>query len=140
MAALSAHAVALGSGRSTRYAVPQPILGLSAQQPLAWVHEDGSTDAGWGTLNSIAGERVRVRASGVDLLVQGGLPWLLSPLRPTGFLGRLLARRLNLQGADANPEQWPLAQALFAALHKHDAPGARTRCPVLDAASISASF
>ena len=56
--------------------------------------------------------------------MQGAVPWFLAPLRPAGFLGRLIARRLALHGVDANPERWPLAQVLFAALHTHDAPGA----------------
>lgn len=124
MARLSAHAVVLGSARSTRYAAPHSILGFDAEQPIAWVHDDGRVDADWGRLTFIAGDRVHVRAPAVDLLVQGALPWFLAPLRPAGFLGRLLAQRLALQGADANPERWSLAQVLFAALHLSDGPGA----------------
>jgi hypothetical protein len=52
--------------------------------------------------------------------------WLgsLTPLRPQGFLGRLQARKLALNGLAPDPEHWPLATQLFAALHLHDAPGA----------------
>jgi HipA-like C-terminal domain len=124
MAQLSAHAVVLGSARSTRYAAAQNILGFDAEQPIAWVHEEGRVDADWGHLTFIAGDRVHVRAPAVDVLAQGTLPWFLAPLRPTGFLGRLLAQRLALQGADANPERWSLAQVLFVALHTFDGPGA----------------
>lgn len=124
MRALSSQVAALGAGRATRYAVPQTILGAAAGQPIAWVHEDGRIDAEWGRLTHIAGERVHVAAPGIDLLLRGALPWFLAPLRPTGFLGRLLARRLTLYGADANPERWSIEQILFAALQTHDAPGA----------------
>jgi len=124
VARLSAQVVVLGSARSARYAAPQGILGLDAEQPMTWVHDDGRADAGWGRLTFIAGDRVHVRAPGVDTMTQGALPWFLAPLRPGGFLGRLLAQRLALQGADANPERWSLAQVLFAALHTPDAPGA----------------
>lgn len=124
MAQLSAHAVVLGSARSTRYAAPQSILGFDAEQPIAWVDEGGRIEADWGRLTFIAGDRVHVRAPAVDVLVQGALPWFLAPLRPAGFLGRLLVQRLALQGADADPERWSLAQVLFAALHTPDGPGA----------------
>jgi len=135
MAQLSAHAVVLGSARSTRYAAPQGILGFDAVQPVAWVHEDGHVDAEWGRLTFIAGERVHVRGPGVDTIAQGTLPWFLAPLKPAGFLGRLMAQRLALQGADANPERWSLAQVLFAALHMHDAPGAMMLGPARAEAS-----
>src|SRR5262245_11204741 len=124
MAQLSAQAVVLGSARSTRYAAPQAILGFDAAQPIAWVHDDGRVEPEWGRLTFIAGDRVHVRAPGVDTLAQAALPWFLAPLRPGGFLGRLLVQRLALQGADANPERWSLAQVLYAALHTHDGPGA----------------
>jgi hypothetical protein len=149
MARLSAQAVVLGSARSTRYAAPQGILGFDAQQPVAWVHEDGRVDADWGRLTFIAGDRVHVSARAIDMLVQGALPWFLAPLRPAGFLGRLLAQRLALQGADANPERWSLAQVLFAALHTPDAPGAlllgtwhadRAQAPPLTGAGAAADY
>ncbi len=118
--------VAIGSGRRTRYAAPQPILGLAAQQPLSWTDEDGRVTS-LGTLSFVVGDRVHVQCEGaIDLLSTGHLPWFLAPLQPSGFLGRLLARRLALLGADADPQRWSLAQILFAALHTPDAPGALT--------------
>lgn len=124
IAQLSAQVVVLGAARSVRYAAPQDILGFGAEQPIAWVHEDGRVEAEWGRLTFIAGDRVHVGAHGIDTLVQGALPWFLAPLRPDGFLGRLLAQRLALPATDANPERWSLAQLLFAAIHTHDGPGA----------------
>lgn len=41
MAGLASQVIVLGAGRSTRYAAPQPILGLGAQHPIARVHDDG---------------------------------------------------------------------------------------------------
>jgi hypothetical protein len=120
---LSAQVLALGTGRATRYALPHAIGGHAAQQPLWWVHEDGRVER-WGTLSFIAGERLHVQATGIDVLTQARLPWFLAPLRAQGFLGRLLAQRLGVLGLDANPERWPLEHVLLAALQLHDAPGA----------------
>jgi HipA-like C-terminal domain/Bacterial regulatory protein, arsR family len=113
----------LSRGKSARYALPQRILGLPAQQPLHWVHEDGRVQA-WGELSLVQGGRVHVQAEGVDVLVAGGLPWFLSPLRVQGFLGRLLARRLAPFGLDGDPQRWSVEQILFAAHEVLDPPGA----------------
>ena len=123
MRRLGAQVLALGAGRRARYAAPQQILGLPPQQALLWIHEDGRRSS-WGTLSFIVGERVHVQAASVDLLAVGRLPWFLAPLRPAGFLGRLLAQRLALHGAASDPECWSIEQVLFAALHTPDAPGA----------------
>ena len=113
----------LGAGRRTRYALPQTILGQAAQQPLWWVYEDGRVER-WGRLSFLRGEFVHVQARGIDLLTRGALPWFLAPLRTEGFIGRQLARDLTAWGLAANPAQWSLEQALFAALRTPDAPGA----------------
>lgn len=120
---LSTEVLTLGRGRQTRYALPKPILGASAVQPLVWVHEDGRAET-WGQLAFLAGDAVHVQADGLDLVSRGGLPWFLAPLRAQGFLGRVLARQLALRGLDANPERWSIEQVLAAALTLHDAPGA----------------
>jgi HipA-like C-terminal domain len=114
----------LSRGKSARYALPQRILGLPARQPLHWVHEDGRVQA-WGELSFVQGGRVHVQADdGVDVLVAGGLPWFLAPLRAQGFLGRLLARRLAPFGLDGDPQRWNIEQILFAAHEVRDPPGA----------------
>ena len=123
LAGLGARVVVLGVGRRTRYALPQALLGLSAQQALHAVTEDGRITR-WGTLSFLRGEHVHVQAAGIDVLVQGRLPWFLSPLRAEGFIGRQQARDLAAWGLPANPEQWSLEQTLFAALRQPDAPGA----------------
>jgi HipA-like C-terminal domain len=123
LAALAPRLLVLGAGRRTRYALPQPIGGRPAQQPLHWVHEDGRIEH-WGTLSFIAGGRVHVAAQGVDLHGTGALPWLLAPLRGEGFIGRLQAQRLAPLGLDRDPARWSLEHQLLAALHGGDAPGA----------------
>ena len=123
LAGLGSQLVVLGRGRRTRYALPQAVLGQPAQQSLHAVTEDGRITP-WGRLIFIRGDRVHVQAQGIDLLVQGRLPWFLAPLRGEGFIGRQQARDLAAWGLPANPEQWSLEQTLFAALRLPDAPGA----------------
>jgi hypothetical protein len=113
----------LGRGRRSRYALAEPFGGLPARQSLHWVHPDGRIQA-WGSVAVACGQRVHLEAPGLDLLTQGQLPWLLAPLRAEGFLGRLLAQRLTLQGLDRQPERWTVGQQLFAAAQQPDAPGA----------------
>ena len=73
------------------------------------------------------------------MLTEGTLPWLLSPLRGEGFIGRAQAQALSAFGLDRDPGRWPLEHQLFAALHAGDRAGrdrARRRggtgrCPTL---------
>ena len=123
LAGLGPQLVVLGSGRRTRYALPQALMGQPAQQSLHAIDEDGRITP-WGRLSFIRGERMHVQAGGIDLLVQGRLPWFLAPLRAEGFIGRQQARSLLAWGLPANPEQWTLEQTLFAALRQPDVPGA----------------
>jgi DNA-binding transcriptional ArsR family regulator len=123
LAALGAELLVLGRGRSTRYALARPHPGLPPRQPLHWVHADGRIEA-WGSVAVAAGSHVHVEGSGLEMLTQGGLPWLLAPLRPEGFLGRVLAQRLAPQGLDRQPERWTVQQQLYAASLQPDAPGA----------------
>lgn len=132
LAGAASQLLVLGAGRSTRYALPKSILGQSAQQPLFAVHEDGRI-VPWGRLSFISGQRVHVQAQGVDVLLQGRLPWFLAPLRAEGYIGRQQARALREWGLPANPEQWTLEQSLFAALRTRDAPGALVLGDGLDA-------
>ena len=123
LAGLGGRVLALGRGPRRRYALAEPPFGLPACHPLHWVHADGRIEH-WGTVSLARGGRVHVDAPGVDLLSQGGLPWLLAPLRAEGFLGRLLAQRLASLGLDRQPERWSVAEQVFAALQQADAPGA----------------
>ena len=123
LAALGRDLLVMGQGRSTRYALAQPFSGMPTRLPLHWVHADGRIEA-WGSVAVATGQHVHLEGPGLDLLTQGQLPWLLAPLRAEGFLGRLLAQRLALQGLDRQPERWSVAQQLFAASSQPDAPGA----------------
>jgi len=72
----------LGAGRSTRYALPQTILGQAAQQDLWWVQENGHP-VRWGRLSWISGQGLHVQAEGIDHLERDRLPQL-----PRGQLSR----------------------------------------------------
>ncbi|NRF65672.1 HipA domain-containing protein [Aquincola sp. S2] len=124
LAALSSQVLPLGRGRRARYGLARAMLGRAAQQPLWWIAEDGRPQR-LGTLSLLGeGRTLHVDAGALDALQHDRLPWYLAPLRPQGFLGRLLAQRLAPAGLDANPERWTLEMQLFAALQLHDAPGA----------------
>ena len=118
--ALGPRVVALGQGKATRYAVPRPIRGAAARQPLWWTDARGSTTR-WGTLTLLAGDALHVTAPGIDITTQGRLPWFLAPLKLQGFLGRTWAQRIGLDG---DPDRWTLEQTLYAALQVDDPTGA----------------
>ncbi|MDB5817315.1 MAG: hypothetical protein JWQ11_955 [Rhizobacter sp.] len=128
LAFLPAEVVTLGRGKSTRYGLPKSIHGRSAQQPVFWIDEQGAARQ-IAVLSLLAGNWVHVEGQAppgrsLESLAQGTLPWFLSPLRPQGFLGRVLAQRLAPNGLDSNPDRWDLESVLFAAINLHDAPGA----------------
>ncbi|MDB6000382.1 MAG: hypothetical protein JWP52_2081, partial [Rhizobacter sp.] len=123
LTAMSSDVLTLGRGKTTRYGLPKSILGRPAQQPVFWVDEAG-TATEIGLLSFLAGNWIHVDGPPVQGLVQGELPWFLSPLRSQGFLGRLLAQRLSVVGLDSNPDRWQVESVLFAAINLHDAPGA----------------
>jgi hypothetical protein len=124
LAELSSRVVTLGRGRHTRYGIARPMLGQPAQQPLWWIDESG-TPQRIGTLSLLGdGSVVHVAGTTFEDTLRERLPWYLAPLKPQGFLGRLLAQRLAPSGLGTNPDSWSLEMSLFAALHLHDAPGA----------------
>jgi hypothetical protein len=120
---MSSDVLTLGRGKTTRYGLPKSILGRPAQQPLFWVDEAGTANE-IGLLSFLAGNWIHVDGPLVQGLVRGELPWFLLPLRPKGFLGRLLAQRLSVAALGADPDFWDVESALFAALTLRDAPGA----------------
>ena len=127
LASMSDALAVLGRGRSTRYALPQPVGAHASQQPI-WMADAGGAPHVLGTLNFLAQSQIHVASDGVDELfvptAQHALPWFLSPVRAQGFLGRLLAQRLAEQGVAPNPDQWDAQTVLLAALYTPDAPGA----------------
>ena len=126
LADLSGQVLAFGRARATRYALPRPIRGLAAQQPIWWTDADGRVSE-IGTLSLLAGEQVIVADSPHFAAGPGrDLPWALSPLRAQGFLGRLHAQRLEGAGLGGDPDRWGLESTLYSALFLHDAAGAIT--------------
>ena len=123
LSGMSGDCLRLGRARATQYGLPKSIRGLPAQQPIFWTDEAG-TIRRIGQLSFLAGDWVHVRTDLVDSVTQGRLPWYLSPLQAQGFLGRLLARRLEALGVATDPEAWDIESVLFAATQLPDWPGA----------------
>lgn len=122
---MSDQVLTLGRGRATVYASTQSIRGNPAQQPI-WLTDEAGAVRRVGTLSFLENNFLHVDSDFGLFTTHDALPWPLAPLRAQGFLGRLLAQRLSATGLGTNPEQWPLASILFAALQLHDAPGALT--------------
>ena len=125
VAGMADQVLTLGRGRATAYAFPQSIRGYAAQQPV-WLTDASGNVHRAGTLSLLESDTLHVESEFGTFTTRGALPWPLAPLRAQGFLGRLLAQRLSATGLGTNPEQWPLASILFAALQLQDAPGALT--------------
>ncbi|MEY4766542.1 MAG: hypothetical protein RI907_3215 [Pseudomonadota bacterium] len=120
---LADQVLALGQGRARCYGLGQAIRGLSAQQPIYLVDESGRY-VQQGQLSMLQGHTLHTTLAGHSWTTRNTLPWVLTPLRAQGFLGRLLAQRLQALDMPSDPERWPLPAVLYAALHTHDAPGA----------------
>lgn len=115
--ALGDELVIIGKGRSTRYGLAKALFGLTHKQSLFSVNSQG-------VLSEIG--EIRALASGeylVDtdennwwLLGQQGnglyddLPYFIYDLRPSGFIGRHIARSLEHEGYPADPRRWNDAQ------------------------------
>lgn len=116
-----------GSARSTRYAMGHPIGSLPAQQPI-WMVDCNGMATRIGNLTFLAKSQIHLGADGVDEIfyptAKEPLPWLLSGMRPQGFLGRLLAQRMSTLVASTNPEAWSVEEVLLGVCQTHDAPGA----------------
>lgn len=125
LADLSGQVLTIGRARATRYALPRPIRGLAAQQPIYWTDAEGRVGE-IGTLSFLAGEQIVVDSPYFAPGPGRDLPWALSPLRAQGFLGRLHAQRLEGAGLGGDPDRWSLESTLYAALFLHDAAGAIT--------------
>ena len=123
LAAASSQVMVLGRGRATRYALPQRIGGAAAEQPLAWVDEQGAAHP-FARLAFGHGGSVHVQVGKSLMHRVGALPWFMAPLRAEGFLGRALARLWAAQGFPSDPAAWSIEQVLMSALQMPDAPGA----------------
>lgn len=115
----------LGRARSTIYGLPKSILGQPAQQPI-WLTTESGQVRRVGTLSFLSKETIHVESEFGSYLCEGRLPWPLTPLRAQGFIGRMLAKRLEPAGVGGNPDVWPIESVLYGALQLSDAPGALT--------------
>lgn len=116
--------VQLGNTRNTRYALRRPVLGQMDSQVFSRLSQTGIAHD-WGHLTSLHGgwrlewaapamrpdwaDQVHDHAGFCD-----GLPFFISDLRPQGFLGRSVARRLpGSLGLPQDPRDWNDDQTLF---------------------------
>ncbi len=95
---LSDEIIGLGRGRSTRYAIAEPIGNSAAQQPIWQIGEAGQR-VQLGVLSFLENSQIHIQAHGVNELYgstpQNPLPWYLSSLRAQGFIGRIIAKSLE---------------------------------------------
>lgn len=116
-----------GSARATRYALGHAIGTQPARQPI-WAFGPDGVAKRLGFLTFLAKSQIHLGADDVDVIfdatTNAPLPWLLSGLRPQGFLGRLLAQRMATSVSSTNPDRWSVEEVLLGACQTHDAPGA----------------
>jgi hypothetical protein len=116
--------VQLGSTRGTRYALRRAVFGQTDRQRFSCLSQTGIAHE-WGRLSALHGgwhlewaapsmrpdwaDRVHDHTGFCD-----GLPFFLADLRPQGFLGRAIARRLpGTIGLPQDPRDWNNDQTLF---------------------------
>ncbi len=110
----------VGRGKNTRYALPQPTISGAAQWPLFWVADDGTVSE-FALASHLQPDALHVYGNGVgtgiNVTTARELPWMMTPLKLRGYLGRASRSRLGAVTVDwdAQPERWSLAQQLFAA-------------------------
>lgn len=96
--------ITMGAARATRYALRRDIRGAGNQWPVYRINEQGRASE-WARLEAVHERLWRVRWSirapewAGHFMDRGGIwsgfPFFLSDLRPQGFLGRTIARRVS---------------------------------------------
>lgn len=120
---LGRKACKLGAARSTMYALTSDIRGLPGQRDLLWLGDRQQHPRDFAHISLLHRNRIHLRGEDFEFLVEGRLPWFLSPLRPQGFLGRAVARMH--EDLPSDPEQWSLVQVIWVCMKGwHDPPGA----------------
>lgn len=116
--------VRLGTTRGTRYALRRPIFGRSEPHAFARLSQSGVAHS-WGRLTALHGgwhlewASPAMRPDWADQVHDyagfcEGLPFFLADLRPRGFLGRALVRRLpGSLGLPPDPRDWNDDHTLF---------------------------
>ncbi len=119
-AAAGAGILIVGRGKNTRYALPQPSITGAAQWPLFWVDPSGVV-AEFALASHLQPDVLHIYGTGIgggiNVRTARDMPWLMTPLKLRGYLGRASRSRLGAVAAtwDTQPERWSLAQQLFAA-------------------------
>ncbi len=132
---LGSSVIRLGVTRGTRYALRRTVRGLGHTFPLRRVDEQGSLHD-WAELSALHGGWRVVWASAAQapawseqVLDLGGwsegFPFFLGDVRPQGYLGRAIGRRLPaVLGLDPDPRNWSDdATLVFLASEGDDLPG-----------------
>lgn len=115
---LGREVVQLGKTRNTRYALRRTVQGADGSLRFARLNAIGGVAHEWGTLTALHGgwhvewTSPAVRPAWADQVHDHagfceGLPFFITDLRPQGFLGRAIARRLPERlGFPADPRNW----------------------------------
>lgn len=135
LADLGPEVVAMGATRSTRYALRRAIVDGVSDWPIYQIDAQGRAQA-WGQITSLWERQWRITWAGAAPDWAGhfsnaaglwqGFPFFLADLRPQGFLGRALARRLARSlPVPPNPQEWSDHHTLlFLQAASEDLPGA----------------
>ena len=128
---LGADVVQLGTTRGTRYASRRAVIGQVDPHVIVRLTDDGIAHE-WGRLTALHGgwhlewAGPAMRPDWADQVHDragfcAGLPFFLADLRPQGFLGRAIARRLpGSIGLPQDPRNWSHDQTLFYLREKGD--------------------
>lgn len=124
--------VRIGRGRSTRYALAEPVFGITNDVSIFEVTERGVVSE-VGVLRALSGGAYYMDVIADRWWLWGhardgvfeSLPFFLYDLRPSGFLGRQVARRLSADGTyPTDPRNWTDADiGRFLLGHADDLPG-----------------
>lgn len=110
--------LALGRGRSTRYAIPRTIAGVSREIPLFEVDENGQAHR-TGLLVPLHGGAIWAERHGQGE-VYGGMPFFVEDMRPQGFLGRAFARSKPVPDLPERITDWNDDQVIRALTQRGD--------------------
>jgi hypothetical protein len=126
--------VSMGATRSTRYALRRPIANIGSSWPIYRIDPSGRALL-WAEVTSLWESQWRIIWAGDPPEWAGhfsnaaglwqGFPFFLADLRPQGFLGRALARRLAQSlPLPPNPQEWSDPHTLlFLQAASEDLPG-----------------
>jgi len=114
--------LSLGRGRSTRYALPRTIAGVSREIPLFEVDGNGQAHR-TGLLVPLHGGAIWAERHGRGE-VYAGIPFFVEDMRPQGFLGRAFARSRPAPDLPERITDWNDDQVIRAlTLRGHDTIG-----------------